>query len=226
MKEMQPFWFSGLADYDQLCQKFIPVVRDAGKGLLQTDDEHNWDEVDGKLAKLILCDQISRNAFRGTDEAFEYDDISLGIARDLASIALSEDPSFYGSYTMFIVLALMHAENLEDHKLADQCIERAILTCPGIAWDEMRGFLLQHTKVIELFGRYPHRNVKKGRESTKEEKDWLNSDDVPMWAKSESGLMCNYFVISKTCAVHYKYVVIHFLNMCTRTVLFMILTID
>lgn len=185
VKEMQPLWFSGGPDFDKLCQKFSPVVRDAGKGILVTDDENNWDDVDGKLAQLILCDQLSRNSFRGSDEAFAYDDVSLDIARDLGSMALSDEPSFYGSYTLFLVLALMHAESLEDHKLGDKCIDKAIVTCPGIEWNNMRGFLLQHTKVIERFGRYPHRNAKKGRVSTKEEIDWLQSDDVPGWAKSQ-----------------------------------------
>jgi uncharacterized protein (DUF924 family) len=185
VQEMQPLWFGGGPDYDKLCQKFIPTVRDGGKGLLQTDNEYNWDNVDGKLAKLILFDQISRNAFRGTDEAFEYDTLSLEIARELAAKSLSDEPSFFASYNFFLVVALMHSENLEDHQLGAQCIDKAKLACSGIQWESTRKFLLEHTEVIDLFGRYPHRNKKKGRESTKEEVDWLKSENVPGWAKSQ-----------------------------------------
>jgi len=35
------------------------------------------------------------------------------------------------------------------------------------------------------FGRFPHRNVNMGRESTAEEVAWLASDEVPGWAKSQ-----------------------------------------
>lgn len=34
--------------------------------------------------------------------------------------------------------------------------------------------------------RFPHRNAPLGRESTPEEAEWLKSDDVPEWAKSQA----------------------------------------
>jgi uncharacterized protein (DUF924 family) len=105
----------------------------------------------------------------------------------LAAKSLSDEPSFFASYNFFIVVALTHSENLEDHKLAVQCIDKAKLACcsGGIPWELTREKLLEHTEVIDLFGRYPHRNKKKGRESTKEEVDWLKSENVPDWAKSQ-----------------------------------------
>jgi len=186
IEPMQPFWFVGSSDYDELCKNFMPLVRDAGNKALQSNDEANWESTTGKVSQLILCDQLSRNCFRGTEEAFKYDEISLEIAKDLAAIALSDDPSFHGSYTVFLALAFMHSETLDDHKLGLKCLEKAKITCPTFGgWDNTKGFLLQHTKVIEQFGRYPHRNTKKGRETTKEEEKWLNSPDLPAWAKSQ-----------------------------------------
>lgn len=182
---MEPFWFFGLEDYDTLCKPFIPVLRDAGKEKLISDKETNWDSIDGKLSQLILCDQLSRNCFRGFDEAFAYDNISLGIANDLAASALSDDTDFYGSYTIFLALAFMHSEDLEDHKLGLQVLEKANVTCPTVEWKTTESFLLSHTEVVERFGRYPHRNNQKGRETTKNEEEWLNSPDMPMWAKSQ-----------------------------------------
>lgn len=194
VSEMIPLWFGGGPDFDELCRHFIPVVRDAGKGLLRSttntdgdDDEQDWDwdDVDGKLARLILCDQLPRNVFRGEDEAFAYEEMSLEIARELGSSAMLEEPSFHGSYTFFLVVALMHAENLKDHELGYQLIDKGKETCPDIGWEGTRRMFLQHTEVVEKFGRYPYRNIKKGRVSTKEELDWLKSDDVPMWARSQ-----------------------------------------
>ena len=185
IEPMHPFWFFGNSEYDELCKNFTPLVRDAGNKALQSNDEANWESTTGKVSQLILCDQLSRHCFRGTDEAFKYDDIGLEIAKDLAEISPADDPDFYGSYTMFLALAFMHSETLEDHKLGWECLERAKITCPTFGWDKAKEFLLQHTKVIEQFGRYPHRNTKKGRETTKEEEEWLNAPDVPGWAKSQ-----------------------------------------
>ena len=186
IQPMVSFWFRGHADYDELCKKFSPVVREAGNKALQSNDEANWESIDGKVSQLLLCDQLSRNCFRGTDEAYKYDEISLEIAKDLAVIALSDDPDFHAPYTFFVLVACMHSESLEDHKLSWACLEKAKLTCPSVTiWGMQEASLLQHTTVIEQFGRYPHRNAKRGRESTKEEEEWLNSPDVPGWAKSQ-----------------------------------------
>lgn len=176
------FWFAGHANFDKLCQSFAPVVHLAGEKSLQGE---NWDTFDGKVSQLILCDQLSRNCFRGTDEAFKYDDMSLNIAKDLAPLALSDNPDVYASYSFFIVVALLHSEDIEDHKLAMECIMKGKEKCPGINWELSKGALLQHTEVIERFGRYPHRNNKLGRQTTEEEMEWLQGD-IPGWAKSQS----------------------------------------
>jgi len=185
INDMAPFWFFGHEDYDKLCTPFIPVVRDAGEKKLIYDKVTDWNSVDGKLSQLILCDQLSRNCFRGTDEAFQYDDVALEIAKNLSASSVADDANFHGSYSIFLILALMHSEDLKDHQLAAQVIEKAKISCPAFEWKIQDEFLLDHTTVIERFGRYPHRNKKKGRETTKEEEEWLNSPDVPSWAKSQ-----------------------------------------
>jgi len=72
LDKMTPFWFGSHPDYDLLCRNFNDIVREAGTGgeMIQTKE---WDSVDGKIARIILCDQLSRNCFRGTKEAFAYD---------------------------------------------------------------------------------------------------------------------------------------------------------
>jgi Uncharacterized protein conserved in bacteria len=192
---MQPFWFVGNEHFDTLCHSFSNVVRDAGKRELLSKRQDleaptdgvscGWDSVNGKLSQLILCDQLARNCFRGTDEAFAYDHVALELAKDLATIALSDDSDFYGSYTFFLVLAFMHSEELEDHKMGLLVLEKAKVTCPLVGWDQTEAYLLQHTKVIEKFGRYPHRNKKLNRNTTPQEEEWLRSPDLPSWAKSQ-----------------------------------------
>ena len=63
-------WFFGGPALDAECQKFIPLIRAAGAGNLRGEA---WDDVPGLIARLVLLDQLSRNAFRGTPEAFAYD---------------------------------------------------------------------------------------------------------------------------------------------------------
>jgi uncharacterized protein (DUF924 family) len=184
VQDMQPLWFTSNVEFDDLCNNFSPVVREAGKGTLKGQD---WLDIKGKVAKLILCDQLSRNCFRGTDEAFFYDNTSLTLANDLAELAFKEDEDWMPSYTFFVVLAFMHSENIHDHEVADKLLKKAMSEswCPFINWNYQNDYLIAHTNVIRKFGHYPHRNSKKGRQTTPEELDWLNSDECPSWAKSQ-----------------------------------------
>lgn len=87
MKEMTPFWYGGHKDYDHLCKKhFADIVRSVGGGSSNSNEEEEWNTtVDGKIAQLILCDQLSRNCFRGTEEAFAYDHRAHEISCDLCN---------------------------------------------------------------------------------------------------------------------------------------------
>ena len=52
-------WFMGGDDMDAQAQQFVPLIRAAAKGELD-----KWTSRDGHVARLILLDQLSRNAFR------------------------------------------------------------------------------------------------------------------------------------------------------------------
>lgn len=185
IQEMQPFWFTSNKDYDNLCSQFTSVVREAGKGTLV---EPEWLGFKGKIAKLILCDQLSRNCFRGNDEAFFYDDISLSLANDLAQMALRDDEEWIPSYTFFLTLSFMHSEDIQDHEVADRLLRKALddSWCTSyVNWESQKQYLDAHTQVIRKFGRYPHRNSKKNRSTTIEEQNWLISEECPSWAKSQ-----------------------------------------
>ena len=190
--DMQQFWFAGGPEYDELCKPFSSVIRNAGSKTLP-DDFWNT-SVDGQVSQLILCDQLSRNCFRGTDEAYAHDDCSLDIARNLADTCIVRgeektlDGEFYPPYACFVATALMHSESLEDHELCLHVLDWASENAPQLRewWNGQREYELQHKRVIDEFGRYPYRNKKKGRKSTEKELEWLaNEDDLPSWAKSQ-----------------------------------------
>lgn len=200
--KMQPFWFAGHEDYDSLCQaNFKTLIREvaAASGNNNTPEssplESEWtDTVDGQMAQLILFDQLSRNVFRGSEEAFAYDDKALDVAKDLVQeFVFSGDEdctlqgTFFPTYALFPVTCLMHSEDPADHemflKVIDWAEERTNL---DDWWKGQRAFGLDHTRVLDEFGRYPHRNSKKGRESTPKELEWLaNTDELPGWAASQ-----------------------------------------
>jgi uncharacterized protein (DUF924 family) len=192
--DMQNFWFGGHEEYDKLCQLFAPVIRDCGTKLLP--DEPWNTSVDGKISQIILCDQLSRNCFRGTDEAYAYDDTALDIARFLMATCILGtadenllEGEFYPPYATFVVMAMMHSESLEDHEKSLEVLDWAASKSNSSLeswWKNQKAFELDHKKVLDQFGRYPHRNKKKGRESTKEELAWLaNEQGLPGWAKSQ-----------------------------------------
>jgi len=187
--EMKDLWFHGGDAYDALCQPFSETVRAAGARKLPSSE---WDSsVDGLVAQLLLTDQLARNIFRGSDEAFAYEDVSLSLARQLTNQVLGNAAAaFSPPYLCFMVTALSHSEELSDHE--DLClplIAYAKSTAESIRmkewWDFQSGFEEEHAEVVRRFKRYPHRNKFKGRESTREELEWLDDDDnLPMWAKS------------------------------------------
>lgn len=194
--KMQSFWFAGHADYDSLCQtNFKTLIREVAAGTPESPLGTEWtDTVNGQMAQLILFDQLSRNVFRGSEEAFAYDDKGLDVAKNLVQeFVFSHDEdctlqgTFYPTYAIFPVTCLMHSEDPTDHemflKVIDWAQERTNL---DDWWKGQRAFGLDHTRVLDEFGRYPHRNIKKGRESTPKELEWLaNTDELPGWAASQ-----------------------------------------
>jgi uncharacterized protein (DUF924 family) len=64
-------------------------------------------------------------------------------------------------------MPLMHSESLIVHEQAMQLFSQ-----PGLE-DNYR-YEISHKKIIDRFGRYPHRNKVLGRESTTEEIEFLS----------------------------------------------------
>ncbi len=193
--EMRGFWFSAGAPFDKLCLPFRDLVRAAGTGRLTGPP---WNRtVDGMMAQLLLCDQLPRNIFRGSKEAFAYDTVSLTLANVLCDNLLQNERSvaeplrgeFYIPYLVFLLTALMHSEQIDDHVQLTRVLDYADTHAPPNLhqWFQlMRSGSEGHTKVVERFGRYPHRNAANGRSNTPEEDAWLaDVDNLPSWARSQ-----------------------------------------
>jgi uncharacterized protein (DUF924 family) len=95
MSDMSALWYGGGPDYDKLCQPFADVIHLAGTKSLPSPPSANGDNtwyttVDGNVAQVILIDQLARNIFRGTNNAFKYEAVSLSIARQLSTQYLTQ----------------------------------------------------------------------------------------------------------------------------------------
>ena len=175
-------WFFGGPALDAECQKFVPLIRSAGDGSLRGEA---WDDVPGLIARLVLLDQLSRNAFRGTSEAFAYDNAAQQVAVRLLDRFAKRPADLPWPVAVFLTTSLLHAEDVALHDRASAFLrEHSGESHAPVLADKLLPQLESHTAVLKRFGRYPHRNQALGRETTDAERAWLASD-VPGWARSQ-----------------------------------------
>jgi len=117
------------------------------------------------LASIIVLDQFTRNIHRGTPRAFAYDELARGIAR--LGVALGVDNRIFPmDRRIFFYLPFEHSEAYPDQL-------RSVELISALGDEEYTRYAEAHREVIARFGRFPHRNVILGRESTPEELEFL-----------------------------------------------------
>tara|TARA_B100000674_G_scaffold474586_1_gene466687 strand:- start:158 stop:718 length:561 start_codon:yes stop_codon:yes gene_type:complete len=160
--------FSKDEKFDQLIrEKFLNDYKKAS--LNEYDD---WqDTAMGSLALVILFDQFSRNMFRDDKRAFAQDSKTRLIVH--YSIKSDYLKNMNYSQRFFMLLPLIHSEEMFDHEMAYHFLDLYLQEHPEL--DEIKTSWKNHTKAIRKFHRYPHRNKILGRVSTREEIDFLNS---------------------------------------------------
>lgn len=115
------------------------------------------------LARIVVLDQFPRNMFRGTPRAFATDALALAAARH--AVAQGHDRDLLPMQKQFVYLPFEHSESLADQERACELMRPL--------GEELYGWALRHKRVIERFGRFPHRNAILGRQSTPEELEFL-----------------------------------------------------
>lgn len=158
-------WFIKSAEFDRKVRaKFYDVYQQAVAGKLNSWKNQPW----SCLALIIVLDQFSRNMFRGTPEAFKSDRQSLEVAK--YAVEKEYDQQLLPVQRWFIYLPFEHSENLADQR-------QAVKLCRTLSEDPQSAdtieYAQRHLEVIERFGRFPHRNQILGRESTPEEREFL-----------------------------------------------------
>lgn len=159
-------WFRKDAAFDALIrERFGPTIDAALAGRLDA-----WDaSADGTLARIVVLDQFTRNAFRGSPSAFAGDAQALAAAR--AMVARADDLRLRPVRRQFVYMPFEHAENFDDQREAIRLFAQLGRDEPALAG--LLEWAQKHHAIVERFGRFPHRNALLGRASTPEEAEFL-----------------------------------------------------
>lgn len=163
-KETDPKkWFQGGIEFDlEVTRWFSEIHEKASRSEL-----FSWRQTaEGRLAEIIILDQFSRNIFRNSPKAFAQDPLALILAQEM--VAKKMDESLSIGMRAFAYMPYMHSESLIIHAEA-----KRLFSQPGL--EENYKFELAHENILKRFGRYPHRNIILGRESTPEEIEFLKT---------------------------------------------------
>lgn len=171
--ENSKLWFTKSQETDDYISKtFGDLIPLADSGRLS-----QWENTDkSRLALVILLDQFTRNIYRGSGQSFAYDHIARRIC--LETIEKGEDKDLLPVERSFFYLPLEHSEDLSLQNLSVEKFQNLLQESPE-SLREILGssvdYAIKHREIIERFGRYPHRNEALGRESTKEEIEFLKT---------------------------------------------------
>ncbi|TRX55698.1 DUF924 family protein [Thalassomonas sp. M1454] len=170
----QRIWYSATTDDDAfILQKFEHLYLQALNGSL----EYWMSSAKGAMALIVLLDQMPRNMFRGTEQAFLSDHLALKYC--LQGIEKGYDKQLALIERVFFYHPLEHAEDLA---LQQQCVSH-FQSLQQVYTDESHqelirhslSFAKQHEQIIAQYGRFPYRNEVLGRESSDAELQFLKT---------------------------------------------------
>jgi uncharacterized protein (DUF924 family) len=152
-------WFGGGPEFDAKVTKGFALWRDELRGY---PVEEFFETTQKVLAATILFDQVPRNAYRGTAEAFATDHIALAISKRAVTLGLDSDLG--KNERLFLYLPFEHSEDLDDQ-------HESVRLISGLNDQRLLQFALDHQEIIKRFGRFPHRNKALGRSDRPGEAD-------------------------------------------------------
>ena len=150
-------WYRGGADFDtavrDLAADWLAALRSQPAQAFLTDP-------DTALAATILFDQVPRNIFRGSAEAFATDDLARQIARGI--VAKGWDQDWPDARRQFAYLPFEHSEDIADQR-------ESLRLMSELADPVFHDYAKKHFDIIDRFGRFPHRNAALGRATRTDE---------------------------------------------------------
>lgn len=156
-------WWEKSPEFDQLISRKFGALHQAAACC----ELFAWrTTVRGRLAEIIVLDQFSRNIYRDLPLAFASDPLALALAQ--TAIAVQADRELTARERSFLYMPFMHSESP-----AMQAAAMALFNVPGL--ESNLEFGRKHKEIIDRFGRFPHRNVLLGRNSTPQELEFLTT---------------------------------------------------
>lgn len=156
--EIDPkLWFAKDDDFDRLLvERFGTAVQHALAGGFQP-----WEgQPESRLALILLLDQFTRNLYRGTARAFAGDERALALVLD--AMQRGFDTALPPVERKFLYMPLMHSEDAAVQ-------EKSLLAFTALGEEDSLNYAILHKRIIDRFGRYPHRNEALGRPSSPQE---------------------------------------------------------
>jgi len=159
--QFRKLWFEKSPDVDaDMRHRFGALYDRAAAGALD-----GWEATPrGALALVLLLDQVPRNIFRDTPAAFATDAHALALAKQAIRDGL--DTVLMETERMFLYMPFQHSEDLLEQ-------ERSLALYDRLGLDSATEYAHRHYEIIARFGRFPHRNVILGRDTTPEEATFL-----------------------------------------------------
>ncbi len=151
-------WWTGTASVDAILRERFESQLLA----LHTRPAHEFLSDPGTaLAAVLLFDQVPRNLYSGSADAFGFDPL----ARELtyAILARGWAVHFTQAQRQFLGMPLMHSEDIFDQR-------KSLAYFAELGPRFGLPFARSHYRMIARFGRYPHRNEALGRTSSPAEK--------------------------------------------------------
>ncbi len=164
-------WWGHRQESDEMLQaRFGAAASAAAAGVL----DHWTGSPRGRLALILLLDQLPRSIHRGTRDAFAQDEAARKVAAQ--GIESGADRLLRPIERLFFYLPFEHSEELADQDRSIALYRGLVGEVPEVQRTTFAAFLdyaVRHREIIARFGRFPHRNQILGRESTAEEKTFL-----------------------------------------------------
>jgi uncharacterized protein (DUF924 family) len=157
IQEHMKLWFFGVSpEFDQVQKDSINLISQLGRNM---NFWNSNEDPRGAVATIIVLDQFSRSVFRGTAQAFQYDEQCADLINEILAKGWFENYSPIERF--FLIVSLQHSEKLVNQELGVQNAKKV-----GLNADEniiqyfanLKGFPHEHYEVILQFGRFPHRN--------------------------------------------------------------------
>lgn len=155
--EVKTRWFNSSAEFDELLKSRYEKTW----GLARAGSFDHWEqEAQGALALVIILDQFPLNMFRQDARSYSTE----AHAREISRRAIEQglDQKLIKVQQAFMYLPFMHSESIDDQELSVALFKKAGL-------DDNLRYARHHRDVVRQFGRFPHRNIDLGRDSTQEE---------------------------------------------------------